>query len=178
MDKETKGLSEYGVHLLSGDIGENVDDAIEFIMEGNFNNVHNHLTLLVNSHGGFVADGFALVDVMFGSQIPVHTTGIGALASMGLSIFIAGAKGNRILTPNTLIMSHQWAGCRIGKQHELLASVKQDALVTEMVIRHYKKCTGLREKDVRKYLMPPSDVFLSAKEALKLGLCDHVREMG
>lgn len=179
MDKETdaKDLSEYGIHLLTGDIGDNVDEAIEFILESNLNNSFSHLTLFCNSHGGFITDGFALIDVMFGSQIPIHTTGIGALASMGLGVFIAGARGSRILTPNTLVMSHQWSGCRIGKQHELLASVKQDEIVTEMVIKHYKKCTGLREKDVKKYLMPPSDVFLSAKEALKLGLCDDVRNL-
>jgi len=43
------------------------------------------------------------------------------------------------------------------------------------MIDHYKKCTGLSEKDIRQYLLPPQDVWLSAKEAKKLGLCDSIQ---
>ena len=43
------------------------------------------------------------------------------------------------------------------------------------MINHYKKCTGLTESDIRQYLLPPHDVWLSAKEAKKLGLCDEIK---
>jgi len=45
-----------------------------------------------------------------------------------------------------------------------------------MIFRHYKRHTGLKDREIRKYLLPPSDVWLSAKEAKRLGLCDEVKE--
>ena len=44
------------------------------------------------------------------------------------------------------------------------------------MIDHYKKCTGLSEKEIRKYLLPPEDVWLTAKEAVKYGIADEVVE--
>ena len=176
---EVKSLEEHGIKLLTNEIDdENCDDAIRFIIEANLNAVYDHLTLIINSPGGYVTSGFALIDVMEGSKIPIHTVGLGQIASMGLNIFIAGAKGHRTLTPNTLIMSHQWAGGRWGKEHELIAQQKQDEIVTRQIIRHYVKHTGLTEKKVREILLPAHDVFLTAQEARKLSICDIVKEFG
>jgi len=157
---------------------ESCADAIEFILEANLavNPTYDHLTLIVNSHGGSVVDGFALLDVMAGSRLPVWTAGIGILASMGLLIFIGGERGHRILTPNTMIMSHQWWSLNFGKEHELIAARKCNDLISDMVMRHYKRYTKLKkEKDIRKYLLPESDVWLSAEEALRYGLCDKIK---
>ena len=68
-----------------------------------------------------MTDGFALIDIIHGSRLPIWTVGIGMLASMGLMIFMAGEKGHRVLTPNTLILSHQWSGVDSGKEHELVS---------------------------------------------------------
>ena len=45
------------------------------------------------------------------------------------------------------------------------------------MLNHYKKCTGLTEKDIREYLLPPEDVWLAGPEAKKLGICDNIRQM-
>lgn len=178
-EKETKNLEEYGIFLLSDEIDDsNCDAAIRFILEANLNGKHDHLTLIVNSPGGYVTSGFALIDVMEGSTIPVHTVGLGQIASMGLNIFIAGEKGHRTLTPNTLVMSHQWAGGHWGKEHELIAQQKSDELVTKQIIKHYMKHTRLSEQNIRKYLLPAHDVFLTAQEAKKFNICDVVKEFG
>jgi len=174
---ETKNLVEHGIHLLTGDITEDeCEETIRFILEANLNNGHEYLTLIVNSPGGYVHAGFSLIDVMNGSKAEIRTVGLGILASMGLLIFIAGKKGSRSLTPNTMVMSHQWSGLRWGKEHELLASQRGDGILTGMIFRHYKRHTGLSDKQIRKYLLPPSDVWLTAKEARQLGLCDQVKE--
>jgi ATP-dependent Clp protease, protease subunit len=174
---EVKSLEEHGIKLLTNELDdENCDEVIRFIIESNLNAEHDHLTLIINSPGGYVTCGFAVIDVMEGSRIPIHTVGLGQISSMGLNIFITGAKGHRTLTPNTLIMSHQWAGGRWGKEHELIAQQKQDEIVTRQIIRHYVKHTGLPEKKVREVLLPAHDVFLTALEAKKLGICDIVKE--
>ena len=56
--------------------------------------------------------------------------------------------------------------------------MKEYDLTTERLFNHYKKCTGLKEKEIREKLMPAHDVWLDAKGAKKLGLCDTVQEMG
>lgn len=170
-------IEDHGIFIIMEEIRNEIcEDAIKFIMEENFKTKHEMLTLIVNSCGGSCSAGFALIDVMAGSNIPIRTVGIGELSSMGLSVFIAGKKGHRALTPNTAILSHQWMWGQFGKEHELLAGVKGFNLLSEMMINHYHKHTGLSKSDVRKYLMPPHDVHLSAKEAKKLGVCDIIRE--
>ena len=118
---------------------------------------------------------FAVIDVMNGSTIPIHTTGLGMVASAAFMIFIAGDKGKRTLTPNTSILSHQFSWGAWGKEHELLAANKEFEMTTQRMIRHYKQCTGLSEKKIRELLLPPQDVWLSAKEAKRYGICDQIK---
>ena len=171
-------LSERGFNMFMGDVTqETMKPLIEWIIAENFNQEKKkkELTLGVCSPGGDLNACFALVDVMKGSQIPIRTIGMGMIASCGLLMYISGEKGRRILTPNTSILSHQYSWGTYGKAHELFAQVKEYDLTTERIINHYKKCTGLTEKDIREYLLPPHDVWLSAKEAKKLGLCDLIK---
>lgn len=171
-------LRSNGIFLFAYDVDdESCADAIQFILEANLeeNPNYDHLTLIINSHGGSVVDGFALLDVMAGSRLPVHTVGIGIIASMGLLLFMGGKKGHRILTPNTMILSHQWWSMNWGKEHELIAARRKNELISNMVLRHYKKFTKLKEKEIKKLLLPESDVWLSADDALKYGLCDDIK---
>lgn len=169
-----------GIYVLMGDINEeNVKPVIEWIL------IENHvqktkkkeLILMICSDGGSVVDGFALIDVMNASTIPIKTVGLGCIASCGLLIFLAGAQGRRVLTPNTSILSHQFSWGTTGKEHELFAVVKEYELTQERMLNHYRVCTNLDDEQIRKHLLPPHDVYLSATEALKLGLCDHIAEV-
>jgi ATP-dependent Clp protease protease subunit len=133
-----------------------------------------HLHLIINSPGGTLHSCFALIDVMRGSAIPVHTTGLGLVASCGLITFMAGEKGYRVLTPNTSILSHQYSGGAVGKEHELVAAQREQELTADRLIDLYKKCTGLPQKKVRELLLPASDLWMTAKEAVAYGLADKV----
>tara|TARA_Y100000782_G_scaffold9791_1_gene11098 strand:+ start:55 stop:654 length:600 start_codon:yes stop_codon:yes gene_type:complete len=168
-----------GVVVFMGDVTvESMSPLIDWILAENYSEKKKkELTLGICSRGGDLNACFALVDVMKGSKIPIKTVGLGMIASCGLLMFITGAKGRRVLTPNTSILSHQYSWGSIGKEHELFARVKELELTTERMINHYKKCTGLKETDIRKYLLPAHDVWLGAKEAKKLGLCDKVEQI-
>ena len=166
-----------GHHVFMAEVTqETMKPLIDWIIAENYNKEKKkeELTLGICSPGGDLNACFALVDIMKGSKIPIRTIGMGMIASCGLVIFISGEKGRRILTPNTSILSHQYSWGSFGKEHELFAAVKEFDLTTRRMIDHYKKCTGLSEEDIRKYLLPPQDVWLSAKEAKKLGLCDLI----
>ena len=134
----------------------------------------NEITLVINSPGGSVHAAFALIDTMKGSAIPIKTVGLGLIASCGILTFMAGTKGKRLITPNTSILSHQYSWGSQGKEHELFARVREYELSTERMIEHYKKCTGLKEKQIREVLLPPQDVWLSAEDAVKYGIADKV----
>jgi len=151
---------------------------IEWIFEANFIEERpDLLNLIICSPGGDLNAAFALVDTMRGSAVPIRTIGLGQIASAGLLIFISGAQGQRILTPNTSILSHQYSWGAFGKEHELFAQIKEFDLTTKRMIAHYKKCTGLKEEQIREYLLPPQDIWLSAQESKKLGLCDEVKDL-
>ena len=169
-------LYKSGLYLLMDVItAESCKEAIEFILKQNAEKKkQKRLQFMICSPGGDVPSCFALIDIMKGSRIPIHTVGLGVIASCGLLLFITGEKGKRTLTPNTSILSHQYSWGSYGKEHELFAQVKEFELSTERMINHYKKCTGLTEEQIREHLLPPEERWLSAKEAKKLGICDKV----
>lgn len=170
---------EHAYYLLMDDVSQtSIRPVIEWIFDANFAEERpDMLNLMVCSPGGDLTAGFALIDVMRGSAIPIRTIGLGQIASAGLMIFIAGKKGERILTPNTSILSHQFSWGSFGKAHELFAVAKEFDLTTQRMISHYKKSTGMNDKTIRDILLPAQDVWLSAEEALSYGICDHVKEM-
>ena len=173
---EPVDLYKSGLYLLMDVItAESCKEAIEFVLKQNTEKKkQKRLQFMICSPGGDVPSCFALIDIMKGSRIPIHTVGLGVIASCGLLLFITGEKGKRTLTPNTSILSHQYSWGSYGKEHELFAQVKEFELSTERMINHYKKCTGLTEEQIREHLLPPEDRWLSAKEAKKLGICDKV----
>jgi len=173
-------LQEAGMYVFMSEVS---DDSIKPIIEWIL--VENHvvkkkkkeLLLMICSEGGSVEDAFALIDVMKSSSIPIKTVGLGCVASSGLLIFLAGMKGRRMLTPNTSILSHQYSNYHEGKHHELFAIAKEHSLIQERMLRHYQSSTGLSEEIILSKLLPPTDVYLSADEALALGLCDYVTDL-
>ena len=171
-------MHKNGMYLFMSKVdSESIKPVIEWIIKENLRTADRkeYLTLIICSPGGATDSCFALIDTMKGSRIPIRTVGIGCIASSGLLMFITGEKGTRTLTPNTQILSHQYSWGSGGKEHELFGALKAFELSTKRMINHYKKCTGLKEKQIRKYLLPETDAWLSAKEALKLGICDEVK---
>ena len=176
---EDVSLERSGVYLLMGGIeADTCRPAIEWILKNELtDDPWAEMKLFINSPGGSLSDAFALIDVMRGATSQIHTIGVGEISSAGLLIFMSGTKGKRILTPNTSILSHQFSWGSYGKEHELFAAQKAFDLASGMMINHYKKCTGLSIKKIREFLLPAEDRWLSAKEALDLGICDEIKEI-
>ena len=176
----SKLLQDAGMYVFMGEVAEDtIKPIIEWIL------VENHvvkkkkkeLLLMICSDGGSMENAFALIDVMKSSGIPVKTVGLGSIASSGLLIFLAGTKGRRVLTPNTSILSHQYSWGSDGKHHELWAVTKEFGLAHQRMVRHYQESTGLDEETIKTKLLPANDVYLSAEEALALGICDYISDL-
>ena len=173
-------LQEAGMYVFMGEI---TDDAIRPIIEWIL--VENHvvrkkkkeLLLMICSEGGAMESAFALIDVMRASSIPIKTVGLGSVASSALLIFLAGTPGRRMLTSNTSILSHQYSWGSDGKHHELFAMTKEFGLAQQRMMDHYRVTTGLDEEVIKQRLLPASDVYLSAEEALALGICDFISDL-
>lgn len=167
-----------GVLHLVGDVDdESVLPVIQGIME--YNLMHpddkpEHITLFINSPGGLASSAYHLIDMMKTSLIPVYTIGVGEVASAGVMILMSGAKGNRMVTENTAIMSHQYSRGFGGKEHEIVAVAKEVSLDSGRMMQHYKKCTKKTEAYIRKHLLQQSDCYLTPEEAVNHGICDEV----
>ena len=170
-------IEDHHYYLFNDDFhAKSTGDLIKFIIERNLiiKDKPKMMKLIINSPGGEVSSAFALIDTIKGSRIPIYTYGLGEIASCGLLTFIAGERGKRFITRNTSILSHQFSWGSWGKEHELMARVKEFNNTQERILEHYKRCTGLTEKQIKTYLLPPEDVWLTAKEAVKYGIADEV----
>lgn len=182
LEKEDKNpsipsIEDHHYYLFNDNFdSKSTGDLIKFILERNLmsKNKPKQMKLLINSPGGEVASAFALIDTIKGSRIPIYTYGLGEIASCGLLTFIAGEKGKRFVTRNTSILSHQFFWGTVGKEHELFAAVKEFDNTKQRIVEHYKRCTGMTEANIKKYLLPPEDVWLTAREAVKYGIADEV----
>ena len=175
-----QALQEAGMYVFMGDVDhDSIRPVVEWILHENFvsKKKRRELLLMICSEGGNMAAAFALIDVMRSSTIAIKTVGLGTIASAGLMIFLSGAPGRRVLTPNTSILSHQFSWGSDGKAHELFSTMKEFELTQRRMIQLYQECTGLTQEQIRANLLPPHDVWLSAEEALALNVCDTVSEV-
>lgn len=174
---EMVSTDSLGLHLLFDEINQDTArDVCEFVLKGSLLLEVPELTLIINSEGGSVSDGFAIIDVIETSAIPVQTIGLGLIASMGLLILAAGEKGSRILTRNTEILAHQFSGVLAGKHHEMVAAGQAHEKLEQQFIQHFLRHSKMTEKQIKSVLFAPSDRYLTPQECKKYGLCDLVLE--
>jgi ATP-dependent Clp protease protease subunit len=171
-------LGALGVHLFFGEVDEEKSyAACEFILKSNLlHNDRSSLTMILNTVGGETSEGFAVIDVMNTSRIPVATVGLGNIMSMGVLLLSGGTHGYRAITKNANIMAHQFSGYFSGKQHDLIATQTSYHMLEERMIKHFLRHSTMSEKQVRDILFSPSDRYLTPTECKKYGLVDRVVE--
>ena len=168
-------LLDNSVHFLTGEItDENVNECIKWIVYENLDAKEKVLTLYVNSSGGDLYQAFALIDIMRSSKHVVRTVGIGNIMSAAFLIFASGDQGERHIAANTGIMCHQFSGGTDAKFHDLKAEMKENELLNKKMVDILKNATGLAPSRIKTKLLPASDVYLTAQEAIDLGIADHL----
>jgi len=130
------------------------------------------ITLYVNSPGGMVTAGLAIIDTMNNIKNDVSTVCVGLAASMGAVILASGAKGKRYALPNSEIMIHQPHGGAEGQASDIEISARRILKNREILNKILAKQTGQPlskiEKDVDR------DFFLGAEDSKKYGIVDKV----
>ena len=131
------------------------------------------IKLYINSPGGSVYDGLAIIDTMNYIEPDVQTIGIGLQASMGAMLLSAGAKGKRVVLPNSRIMIHQPSyGSPTSKVTDQEIELKEGLFLKKLLIEMLAKNTGKDFATVEKDM--DRDNWMSAEEAKKYGIIDKV----
>ena len=130
------------------------------------------IKLYINSPGGSVYDGLAIIDTMNYIEPDVQTIGIGLQASMGAMLLSAGAKGKRCALPNARIMIHQPSSGTEGKITDQEIALKEGIYLKKVLIDMMAKNTGKTAKEIEKDM--DRDNWMSAEEAKKYGIIDEV----
>ena len=175
-DQISLRLLDESVYYLSGGIDEEtITPLIKWLLyEGVNNKEPRTLTIYINSTGGDLYQAFALIDVMQASPHKIRTVGVGAVMSAAFLIFASGSQGERYSTVNTSFMSHQYSDTTEGKHHDLKATMKEGETCNQRMVDILRNATGLTPARVRSKLLPASDVYLTPKEALDLGIVDTI----
>jgi len=169
-------LLENHVWHLYGEIDiENINDCIRWITYENLDvREERVLTIYLNSTGGDLYQALALIDIIKNSLHPVRIIGVGAVMSAAFLIFAAGTKGERYAAVNTSFMCHQFTSGGEAKYHDIKAEMKENEALNNKMIEILKDATGLTPARIRSKLLPASDVYLSAQEAVDIGIADHL----
>ena len=132
------------------------------------------ISFYINSPGGSITDGMAIVDTMRYIKCPISTICVGMAASMGAVLLACGDKGKRFATPNSEIMIHQplisgglsgqATEIKIHANHILRTRSRLNKLLSEQTGQDLETI----EKDTER------DNYMLAEEALKYGLIDGI----
>ena len=132
------------------------------------------IKLYINSPGGSVYDGLAIIDTMDYIEPDVQTIGIGLQASMGAMLLACGAKGKRFVLPNARVMIHQPSSGTEGKITDQEIALKEGILLKKKLAEIFAERTGKSLKQVERDM--DRDNWMSAREALDYGIIDGVIE--
>ena len=132
------------------------------------------ISFYINSPGGHVSAGLAILDTMNHIQPDVSTVCVGMAASMGAVLLSAGKKGKRFALPNAEVMIHQPSGGAEGMASDIEITARHIIATRERLNKMLAKNTGQKiekiEKDVDR------DFFMTAEEAKTYGVIDKVLE--
>lgn len=130
------------------------------------------ITMYINSPGGSMTAGFAIMDTMNYIKPDVQTVCIGQAASMGALLLAAGAEGKRSALPNSRVMIHQPLGGARGQMTDMVIQVEEGLKfkkkATEILAERCGKTYEEIEKDTER------DNYMSADEAFEYGIIDKV----
>lgn len=132
------------------------------------------ISFYINSPGGHVSSGLAIVDTMNHIQPDVSTVCVGMAASMGAVLLSAGKKGKRFALPNAEIMIHQPSGGAQGQATDIEITAKHILATRDRLNKILAKNTGQTMKKIENDV--ERDFFMSAEESKAYGIVDKVLE--
>lgn len=182
IEQSDRGERSYDIYsrLLNDRIiflGEQVDDAVANtivaqLLHLEHSDPEKDISLYINSPGGSVTAGLAIMDTMDFIKCDVSTVCVGMCASMAAVLLSAGKKGKRFALPNSTILIHQPMGQAQGQETEIAIVAEQIKKTRDQLNSILAKNSGQDLETIQKDT--DRDNYMSAKEALEYGLIDQI----
>ena len=130
------------------------------------------ISLYINSPGGEVYSGLAILDTMNYIKPQVSTICVGMAASMAAVLLASGAKGKRFCLPNSIVMIHQPSGGAQGQQTEIEIAAREIRETRATLNKILSDSTGQPFEKVQ--ADTERDNYMRAQAALEYGLVDRI----
>jgi ATP-dependent Clp protease protease subunit len=130
------------------------------------------ITMYINSPGGSVYAGLAMLDTMNFIKPDVSTVAVGMAASMGAVLLAGGAKGKRYALPNSRIMIHQGSAGYQGTTPDIEIAAREVVKTVAKLNEILAEATGQTVEKVSKD--SDRDYYMNAQEAKEYGLVDGI----
>ena len=165
-------LLENRIIFINGEINDTLSNLVisELLYLDSIN--HSDIDIYINSPGGSVTSGLAIIDTMNYIKSNIRTTVVGIAASMASLILASGTKGKRYSLKNSEVMIHQPLGNTSGQATDIEIQAKRIVNKKKMLNKMLSSLTNqpieIIETDTER------DKYLSSKEALEYGIIDKI----
>ena len=130
------------------------------------------IQMFINSQGGQITAGMAILDTMNYIKCDISTIAVGLAASMGTVLLANGTKGKRFALPNSKIHIHQPLGGVEGQASDIAIEAEEILKTKKLLYEFLSERTGKGVKQIEKDA--DRDKYFTAKEAKEYGLIDKV----
>lgn len=159
--------------FLTGEVNDEVSSLIcAQLLFLESENPNKDISFYINSPGGSVTAGLAILDTMNYISCDVSTLCIGQAASMGSLLLTGGKEGKRFSLPNSRIMIHQPSGGFRGQASDIEIHAKEVLSLRSRINDIYVSRTGQSLETIERAM--DRDNFMSPEEAKTFGLIDEV----
>ena len=128
--------------------------------------------MYINSPGGVITSGMAIVDTMNFIKSPVSTIATGMAASMASIILAEGEKGKRFALPHATVLIHQPLGGAQGQATEIQIAAEEILKTRKMINELLAKDSGQDIETIKRDT--ERDHYMTAQEAKDYGLIDDI----
>tara|TARA_Y100000593_G_scaffold76180_1_gene140695 strand:- start:5476 stop:6198 length:723 start_codon:yes stop_codon:yes gene_type:complete len=134
------------------------------------------IEFLISTHGGSASEMFAIYDTMrmVKKDCDVETFGIGKVMSAGVLLLAAGTKGKRKIMKNCRVMIHSVIGASHGSLHSLENEMDEIRYLQDQHIDCLVQETDMTKRYLKKLMDRKVNVYLTAEEAVELGIADII----
>lgn len=132
--------------------------------------------IIVSTNGGDAREMMAVYDTMrlLRKDCEIHTLGLGKVMSAGVPLLAAGTKGKRRIGKYCRVMLHNVSAGTVGAIPQMQNEMKEVEKIQKQYIEILAAETKMTEKDIKRIINKNVNVYLSAEEALELGIVDEV----
>ena len=174
IDEAKSGQLCYNLHVLSSDltlVPEDPDDLSKGVKAS-----VEPIELLICSPGGNASEMFAIYDTMrlIRERCDIDTFGVGKVMSAGVLVLAAGTKGKRKIGKNCRVMIHSVIGGVHGGFHNVENEMDEIRWVQSQYIKMLSAESDLTQAQLKKMLQRKVNIYLSAEEAVEMGIADII----